>query len=128
MDLLGTIVDAKLKEADFATFDMTDVLEVIKADIMEEIQQANCGCSVADLVFYFSKNFLHNFTQGALLIAGCLGNYKRTREQITTGLLSKFCWANFKASRSRNIGSVNLGSERTLVRNGKNISSPAIKH
>ena len=64
LDLLGTIVDTKLKEADFATFNVTDALEVIKADIMEEIRRANRGCSAADLIFYFSQNFPVNFTQG----------------------------------------------------------------
>ena len=84
LDLLGAIVGTKLKEADFATFNVTDALEVIKADIMEEIRQANRGCSAADLVIYFSQNFPVNFTQGALLIAECLDDYYRTGELIVT--------------------------------------------
>ena len=84
LDLLGTIVDTQLKEADFATFNAPDALEVIKADIMEEIRKANRGCSAEDLVFYFSENFPHNFTQGALLIAECLDDYYRTGELIVT--------------------------------------------
>ena len=84
LDLLGTIVDTKLKEADFATFNVTDALEVIKADIMAEIRRANRGCSAADLIFYFSQNFPVNFTQGALLIAECLADYYRTGELIVT--------------------------------------------
>ena len=52
LDLLGTIVDTKLKGADFATFNVTDALEAIKADIMEEIRQANRGCSAADLILF----------------------------------------------------------------------------
>ena len=82
LDLLGTIVNTQLKAVDFSTFTVADALEVIKADIMEEIRLANRGCSAADLVFYFSENFPHNFTQGALLIAECLADYYRTGELV----------------------------------------------
>ena len=66
LDLLGTIVGTELKAADFSIFNVADALEVIKTDIMEQIRRANRGCSAADLVFYFSENFPHNFTQGSL--------------------------------------------------------------
>ena len=82
LDLLGTIVGTQLIAVDFSTFNVADALEVIKADIMEEIRQANRGCSAADLVFYFTENFPRNFTQGALLIAECLTDYYRTGELI----------------------------------------------
>ena len=82
LDLLGAIVNRQLKALDFSTFKVTDALEVIKADIMEEIRLANRGCSAADLVYYFSENFPHNFTQGALLIAECLADYYRTKELV----------------------------------------------
>ena len=66
----------------FLTFKVVDALEVIKADIIEEIRRVNRGGSAANLVFYFSENFPHNFTQGALLIAECLADYYRTGELI----------------------------------------------
>ena len=78
LDLLGAIIDTQLKEADFAVFNVSDTLEIIKTDIMEEIRRANRGCSAADLVFYFSENFPQSFTQGALLIAECLSDYYHT--------------------------------------------------
>lgn len=34
LDLLGTIVDTQLKQADFAIFNAAEALEVIKADIL----------------------------------------------------------------------------------------------
>ncbi len=80
LDLLGTIVATQLKAVDFSVFNVTDALEVIKADIMEEIRRANRGCSAENLVFYFSENFPKNFTQGALLIAECLADYYCTGE------------------------------------------------
>lgn len=64
LDLLGIIVDTNLKEADFTTFNVTDALEVINVDIMEEIRQANRGCSAADLSLYFSKSLL--FSQNSI--------------------------------------------------------------
>ena len=82
LDLLGVIVATQLKAADFSSFRVADALEVIKADIMEEIRRANRGCSAEDLVFYFSENFPHNFTQGALLIAECLADYYRTGDLL----------------------------------------------
>ena len=82
LDLLGAIVDRQLKASDFSTFKVADALEVIKADIIEEIGCANRGCSVADLVFYFSENFSRHFTQGALLVAECLADYYRTEEFV----------------------------------------------
>ena len=45
LDLLGTIVATKLKAVDFATFNVAEALDVITADIMEEIRKANRGCS-----------------------------------------------------------------------------------
>ena len=89
LDLLGTIVATQLKAVDFATFNVADALEVIKADIMEEIRKANRGCSAEKLVFYFSENFPQNFTHGALLVAECLADYYRTRELIVTEYVGK---------------------------------------
>lgn len=82
LDLLGIIVGTQLKAASFSTFNVAETLEVIKTDIMEEIKRANRGCSAADLVFYFSENFTRNFTQRALLVAECLGNYYRNGELV----------------------------------------------
>ncbi len=62
MELLETISATQLKAVDFATFHIADALEVIEADIMEEIRKANRGCSAEKLVFYFSENFPQNFT------------------------------------------------------------------
>ena len=84
LDLLGSVVDTRLKEADFAAFNVTDAFEAIKTDIMEEIRQANRGCSAANLVSYFGEDFPRKFTQGALLIAECLDDYYRTGELIVT--------------------------------------------
>ena len=84
LDLLGTIVAKQLKAVDFATFNVMDALEIIKADIMEEIRKANRGYSAEDLVFYFGISFPQNFTHGALLIAECLADYYRTGELIVT--------------------------------------------
>ena len=82
LDLLGTIVGTQLKAVNFSNFNVADALEVIKADIMEEIRQASRGCSAAKLVSYFSERFPPKFTQGALLIAECLTDYYRTGELI----------------------------------------------
>lgn len=84
LNLLGTIVATKVKAADFATFNVADAFEVIKADIMEEIRKANHSCSAKDLVFYVSMNFTKNFTHGLLLVAECLDDYYRNGKLIVT--------------------------------------------
>ena len=84
LDLLGTIVATKLKQSDFAVFNVTEALEAVTADIMEEIRQANRGCSAEKMVYYFSENFPQNFTHGALLVAECLADYYRTGELTVT--------------------------------------------
>ena len=61
LDLLGSIVDRQLKALDFLTFKVVNALEIIKADIMEEIRQVNRGCSTTDLISYFSENFPYSF-------------------------------------------------------------------
>lgn len=89
LGLLDTIVTTQLKAVDFSTFNVADALEVIKADIMEEIRKASRGCSAEKLVFYFSESFPQNFTHGALLIAECLADYYRTGELTVTEYIGK---------------------------------------
>ena len=89
LDLLDTIIATQLKAADFSTFNVADTLEVIKADIMEEIRKANRGSSAAELVFYFSESFPQNFTHRALLLAECLADYYHTGELIVTEYVGK---------------------------------------
>ena len=64
LDLLGTIVDARLKTVDFLSLHVADALELIQEAIIKEIRRAYRGCPVADLVSYFSENFPRNFTWG----------------------------------------------------------------
>ena len=86
LDLLGVIVGTQLKAADFSSFSMASALEVIKADIMEEIRRANRGCSAEDPV---SENFPRNFTQGALLTAEVLADYYRTGDLVVYEYVGK---------------------------------------
>ena len=99
LDPLDTIVTTQLKAADFSTFNVADTLEVIKADIMEEIRKTNRGSSEVELVLYFSECFPQNFTHGALLLVECLADYYRTGELIVTEYVGKNC----KASRTRSM-------------------------
>lgn len=89
LDLLGTIVDTRLKQANFAAFNVAEALEVIKADILDEIRRGNRGCSAEDLIFLISANFPRYFTHGAILIAECLADYYRTGELTVTEYVSE---------------------------------------
>ena len=145
LDLLDTIVTTQLKAADFSTFNVADTLEVIKADIMEEIRKANRGSSAVELVFYFSECFSQNFTHGVLLLAECLADYYRTGDLIVTEyvgrtvtrltiisknlllprLILKSFWTNCKASRTRSMSYINAGSVMIPVNGGWRISGPS---
>lgn len=84
LDLLNTIATKQLKATDFAAFNVAEALDIITADIMEQIRKANRGCSAESLVYYFGISFPQSFTHGALLIAECLADYYRTGELIIT--------------------------------------------
>ena len=70
LDLLGTIVDTRLKTVNFLNFHIADTLELIKAVIIEEIRRSTRGFSAANLVSYFSENFPRYFTQGSAADCG----------------------------------------------------------
>lgn len=84
LDLLGTIVDAQLKQADFSAFNVTQAIELLRQDILEEIRRANRGCPPGKLDFYINENFPRDFAQAALLIGECLTDYYRTGELTVT--------------------------------------------
>ena len=91
LDLLGTIVDTRLKTVNFLNFHVADALELIKAVIIEEIRRSTRGYSAANLVCHFSETFPRNFTQGALLIAECLADYYRTGKLIVYEYTRESC-------------------------------------
>ena len=49
--LLDTIIATQLKAANFAAFNVAEALDVITADIMDEIRKANRGCPAEKLVY-----------------------------------------------------------------------------
>ena len=91
LDLLGTITEVQLKRTNFTVFNVSEALEFVKADILDEIRRANPGCSAEVLSFYISTNFPRNFTLAALLIAECLVDYYRAGELIVYQYDRKTC-------------------------------------
>lgn len=84
LDLLGTVVKAQLKQTDFSVFHVTEAIELLRQDILEEIKRANRGCPPEKLGYYINANFPRDFTHAALLIAECLADYYRTGDLIVT--------------------------------------------
>lgn len=84
LDLLGTVVKAQLKKVDFSTFNVTEAIDLLRQDILEEIKRSNRGCPPEKLDYYINANYPQNFTQAALLIAECLADYYRTGELTVT--------------------------------------------
>ena len=53
LDLLGTVVKAQLKQTDFSDFHVTEAIELLRQDILEEIKRANRSCPPEKLDYYY---------------------------------------------------------------------------
>ena len=123
LDLLGTIVGTQLKAVDFAIFNTSEAIELLRQDIMEDIKRTNRGCPPEGLDCYINANFPRDFTHAALLIAECLADYYRTGELIVTEYVGKSC----KASRTRSVSYINAGSVMIPASGGWPISGLSSK-
>ena len=63
-DLLNLLILQPLKETVFATFNVSEAIELLRHDILEVIRKENQGCSPEDMDLYSEANFPQNFTQG----------------------------------------------------------------
>ena len=52
LDLLGTVAKAQLKQMDFSAFHVTEAIELLQQDILEEIKRANRSCPPEKLDYY----------------------------------------------------------------------------
>lgn len=91
LDLLSIIVEEQLKPVQFAYLDTAKAIELLRQNILDEIKQCNRGCSPEELDYYTEINFPRDFTQAALLIAECLGEYYRTGELVVYEYIEKNC-------------------------------------
>ena len=55
LDLLGTVVKAQLKQTDFSVFHVTEAIELLRQDILEEIKRANRSCPPEKLDYYYFR-------------------------------------------------------------------------
>ena len=89
LDLLDLLILQQLKETDFAIFNVSEAIELLRQDILERIKKENQGCSPEDMDLYIEANFPQNFTQAELLIAECLADYYRTGELVVYDYVGK---------------------------------------
>ena len=82
LDMLDHLIVQQLKEVDFAIFNVSEAIKLLRQDVLEVIKKANRGCSPEELKFYIEENFPRGFAEAALLIAECLADYYRTGELI----------------------------------------------
>lgn len=82
LDLLSAIVEEQLKPIQFAYFDATNAIALLRQYILNELKHGNQGYTHEELDYYIEINFPRDFTQAALLIAECLGEYYRTGELV----------------------------------------------
>lgn len=91
LDLLSVIVEEQLKPVQFAYLDTVKAIELLRQHILDEIKHCNRECSQEELDYYIEINFPRDFTQAALLIAECLGEYYRTGELVFYEYIEKTC-------------------------------------
>lgn len=82
LDLLSIIIEEQLKPVQFEYLDAAKAIELLRRNILDEVKQCNVGCSPEEVDYYIEMNYPRNFTQAALLIAECLGEYYRTGDLV----------------------------------------------
>ena len=82
LDLLGAIIDTQLKEADFAVFNVSEAVTLLKQNIQEEIEQYKQKPPSESTDFYINEVLMHDFTNAAILIAECFYDYYQTGELV----------------------------------------------
>ena len=61
LDLLGTVIKAQLKQTDFSVFHVTEAIELLRQDFLEEIKRANRGCLPEKLDYYGTEADQYSF-------------------------------------------------------------------
>ena len=84
LDLLGIIVKEQLERADFAAFNVSEAIDLLRNDILDEIKRSNQGYPPEQMGGYINEAFSQDFAHAAVLIAECLADYYRTGELIVT--------------------------------------------
>ena len=82
LDLLDTIVAEQLRKVNFAAFNVSEAVTLLKQNIQEEIEQYKQKPPSKTTDFYISETLMHNFTNAALLVAECLYDYYQTGELV----------------------------------------------
>jgi len=75
LDLLDTIVAEQLRKVEFAAFNVSEAIMLLKQSIQDEIEKYKKKLPSKITEFYISGTLLHKFTHAALLIAECLDDY-----------------------------------------------------
>lgn len=121
LELLETITEVQLKRTNFTVFNVSEALELVKADILDEIRRVNHGCPAEILSFYISTNFPRNFTLAALLIAECLADYYRSGELIVYEYDRKTCELSERSVKKFIVTDSDL---KTLLTELQNVQNP----
>lgn len=87
LDMLSVLVEQQLKKTDFRSFSVPEAIELLKADILDEIEYANRGCSPKQLEEFTAEMFPDRFSQAAQLIAECTEDFWRNGELVVNQYL-----------------------------------------
>lgn len=82
LDMLNSIMEQQLQKTDFKSFNVSEAIELLKADILDEIETANRGCSPNLLEAFTAEMFPYRFSQAAQLLAECTADFCRKGELV----------------------------------------------
>ena len=82
LDMLNSIMEQQLQKTDFKRFNVPEAIELLKADILDEIKTANRGCSPKLLEAFTAEMFPYRFSQAAQLLAECTADFCRNGELV----------------------------------------------
>lgn len=82
LDMLNSIMEQQLQKTDFKCFNVPESIEILKADILDEIETANRGCSPKLLEAFTAEMFPYRFSQAAQLLAECTADFCRNGELV----------------------------------------------
>lgn len=82
LDMLDSIMEAQFEKNDFKYFHAAQAVELLRQEILEEIERSCRGCSPEELENYIGMNFPGDFQQAAMLVAECLAEYYENGELV----------------------------------------------
>ena len=91
LDLLEIIIFQQLRKVDFATFNISEASDLLRQDILDDIEQYKQHKRPTELSKFYLETLTQNYTHAAVLLAECLADYYLTGELIVYDYIGEDC-------------------------------------